>query len=144
MRTQLLSIVTCVAIATPAFADAKKDLAALAGKWQPVSMEQGGRKTPAEQLKSISLTIEGDKFTVAVDDKLDQGTLKLGKQDKLKTMDIIGTEGPNKGRTYPAIYQLEGDSLKICYNLEGDQRPTEFKAASGKLLLIEYKKAKKS
>lgn len=144
MRHFVLTLVAFASITVSAFADAKKDLAALAGKWQPVSMELGGYKTPAEQLKNISLTIEGDKFTVTVDDKLDKGTLKIDKKDKLKTMDIIGTEGPNKGKTYLAIYEQNGDTLRICYNLDGEQRPTEFKASGGKLLLIDYKRVKKS
>ena len=144
MRTTIMTLIIASLCCAPAFADAKKDLAALAGKWQPTSMELGGHQTPAEQLKNISLTIEGDKYTVAVDDKIDKGTLKLGKEDKLKTMDIIGTEGPNKGKTYPAIYELQGDTLRICYNLDGEKRPTEFKATGGKMLLIDYKRVKKS
>ena len=143
MRTFVLTVAACAMIAAPAFADAKKDLTAMAGKWQPTSLEMGGDKKSADELKNMSLTIEGDKYTVAVDDKIDKGTVKLDKKDKLKTMDITGTDGPNKGKTYPCIYELEGDSLKVCYALEeGSQRPTEFKAGKG-LLLITYKRVKK-
>ena len=45
--------------------------------------------------------------------------------------DITGTEGPNKGKTIPAIYEHKGDTLKVCYNLGGQERPTEFKSKSG-------------
>jgi hypothetical protein len=57
-------------------------------------------------------------------------------------MDIVGTEGPNKGKTFPAIYELEGDTLRICYALEGTKRPTEFKVTGEKVLLVTYKKTK--
>ena len=43
-------------------------------------------------------------------------------------MTITGTEGPNHGRTFPAIYELKGDTLRICYDLSGAKRPTEFKS----------------
>ncbi len=130
-------------IAASAFADAKKDSAALTGTWQPTSMVLGGNKTPADQLKNITMTITDGKYHVVVDGESDKGTLKLDKKDKLKTMDIVGTEGPNKGKTYPAIYELEGDTLKICYNLDGTTRPTEFKADKDKMLLISYQRQKK-
>jgi len=54
-------------------------------------------------------------------------------------MAITGTEGPNSGRTFPAIYELEGDTLRICYDLSGVKRPTEFKSIAGtRLYLVTY------
>jgi len=93
-------------------------------------------------LKQTSLTIESDKYHVVVSGQSDKGTLKVDSKAKPKTMDIVGTEGPNKGKTFPAIYELEGETLKICYALEGTKRPTEFKAAGEKVLLVTYKKVK--
>jgi uncharacterized protein (TIGR03067 family) len=143
MRKLFATLTLVAAFAAPALADAKKDLAALNGTWNPTSMELGGRKTPADQLKAITMTITDGKYNVTVDGQSDKGTLKLDKKDKLKTMDIVGTEGPNKGKTFPAIYELDGDTLKICYALEGDKRPTEFKASERQLLLVTYQRAKK-
>ena len=28
-----------------------------------------------------------------------------------KAMEVTGTDGPNKGKTFPAIYELKGDTL---------------------------------
>ena len=59
------------------------------------------------------------------------------------TMDIISTEGPNKGKTFLAIYELDGDTLKVCYDLTGKSRPTEFKTQKGVLhFLVTYQRAK--
>ena len=59
-------------------------------------------------------------------------------------MDITGTEGPNKGKTFQAIYELDGDTLKVCYDLSGKGRPTEFKTAEGtQLFLVIYTREKK-
>ena len=55
-----------------------------------------------------------------------------------------GVKGPNKGKTFPAIYELAGDTLRVCYDLSGKKRPTEFKTkADTKLYLVTYKRKKK-
>ena len=56
-------------------------------------------------------------------------------------MDVIGTDGPNKGKTFLAIYELEGDMLRICYDLAGKTRPTAFATEQGtKLFLVRYRR----
>ncbi len=58
-------------------------------------------------------------------------------------MDVHGTEGPNKGKTYPAIVQLSGDRMKICYDLSGKARPTRFESKPKTLLFLAgYKRVK--
>ncbi len=64
-------------------------------------------------LKTIKLVIKDDKYTVTVGEKTDQGTLKRDTKAKPMTLDIVGTEGPNKGKTILAIYELKGDTLKV-------------------------------
>lgn len=59
-------------------------------------------------------------------------------------MDVTGTDGPNKGKTIPAIYELDGDTLRICYDLSGKECPKEFKTEKNtKLYLVTYKKDKR-
>jgi hypothetical protein len=55
--------------------------------------------------------------------------------EKLKSMDVIGVKGPNAGMTFPAIYELAADTLRVCYDLSGKKRPTEFKTSAGTKLL---------
>jgi uncharacterized protein (TIGR03067 family) len=58
-------------------------------------------------------------------------------------MDITGTDGPNKGKTFPAIYELDGDTLKVCYDLSGKERPKALKTESGTMtFLVIYKRVK--
>jgi hypothetical protein len=58
-------------------------------------------------------------------------------------MTITVTEGPNPGKTYPAFYDLKGDALRICYDLSGAKRPTEFKSVTGtQLYLVTYNRQK--
>ena len=98
---------------------------------------------PDEIVKSVKLVIKDDKYTVTVGKQTDRGTVKLDTSAKPKTMDITGSEGPNKGKTILAIYERDGDTLRVCYDLSGKARPTEFKTKDGtQLFLVTYKREK--
>src|SRR5262249_2703273 len=70
-------------------------------------------------------------------------TYKLDKSKKPPEIDLTITDGGLKGQTFPAIYQLEGDTLKLCCAQPGQKRPTEFasKQESDTIFLI-LKRAK--
>lgn len=115
----------------------------LDGTWLPSSAELGGKPFPEEVRKTIKLVVKGDKYTVTVGEGVDEGTVKLTPTAKPKAMDVTGTEGPNKGKTFLAIYERKGDTLRVCYDLSGKKRPTEFKTEAGtQLFLVEYKRQK--
>ncbi len=123
--------------------DDKDDAKTMDGTWVPASAELAGDKWPDEFLKKMKLVTKGDKYTVTFGQVTDQGTVKLDPGKKPKSMDIIGTEGPNKGKTFLAIYELTKDELKVCYNLDGKERPTAFATKSGtQLFLVTYKREK--
>ena len=134
-----------VAASLSAFAaDPPDDAKAVQGSWTPARAELAGRPVADDVLKSISLKLENGKYEVFVGDKPDRGTYTIDSTTKPRSMTITGTEGPNNGRTYPAIYELKGDTLRICYDLSGAKRPTEFKSSAGtKLYLVTYNRKKK-
>jgi uncharacterized protein (TIGR03067 family) len=122
--------------------DAKKD-GPIEGTWLPSSAELGGKEFPDELRKTIKLVVKEDKYTVTIGAKVDKGTVKLNPSAKPKTLDITGTDGPNQGRTILAIYERDGDTLRICYDLSGKSRPTEFKTKEAtQLFLVTYKREK--
>ncbi len=114
----------------------------LDGTWIPVTAELGGQKLPDESLRSMNLILTNRTYLARVGEVRDQGLLKLGQSTKPGTMDITGTRGPNEGRTILAIYELNGDTLTICYALEGTVRPAVFNTgADAKLYLVTYQRA---
>ena len=73
----------------------------------------------------------------------DNGTITIDPAAKPKAMIVTGVTGPNAGKTFPAIYEFNGDTLRICYDLSGAKRPTEFSTTPGtKLYLVDYERAK--
>jgi uncharacterized protein (TIGR03067 family) len=112
----------------------------LDGVWLPTSAELGGKKFPDEVRKTIRLELKGKQYTAIVGTVRDDGTCKFDPSAEPKTLDITGTAGPNKGKTILAIYEREGDTLRVCYDLAGKRRPAEFKSDGSPLLfLVEYK-----
>jgi len=92
---------------------------------------------------TIKLVVKDDKYTVTVGKTVDQGTVKLNPAAQPKEMDITGTDGPNKGKTILAIYERDGDTLRVCYDLSGKGRPKTFKTKEGtQLFLVTYKREK--
>ena len=113
------------------------------GSWTPVKAELGGQPMEEAILKTISLKLGDGTYEVYVGDKPDKGTFKVDASAKPNSMDVTGTEGPNKGKTIPAIYELKDETLRICYDLSGVKRPTEFKSIAGtKLYLVTYNRKK--
>ncbi len=120
-----------------------KDGDTVQGTWVPSTAELGGKRFPDKVLKTIKLVVKDDKYTVTVGKAIDEGTVKLNPKAKPKEMNIIGTNGPNKGKTILAIYERDGDTLRICYDLSGKGRPSEFKTKEGtQLFLVTYKREK--
>jgi uncharacterized protein (TIGR03067 family) len=111
------------------------------GTWRPVAGDLGGKPFPDEILKTMRLLLADGKYTVMVGEQPDEGTIKLNPAKSPRAMDIVGTKGPNRGKTIPAIYELKGDTLRICYDLSGKSRPKGFKTVpGGQLFLVEYKR----
>ncbi|MGA2556308.1 MAG: TIGR03067 domain-containing protein [Verrucomicrobiota bacterium] len=133
-----------VAVSLSAFtADSPNDAKAVQGNWKPVKAELAGQPMPDAVLKMISLKLDNGKYEVFSGEEPDRGTYTLDSSSKPKSMIITGTEGPNHGKTFPAIYELQSDTLRICYDLSGAKRPTEFKTSAGtQLYLVTYHRKK--
>lgn len=119
------------------------DAKAVQGNWKPATAELAGQPMADAILKIISLKLDNGKYEVFVGAEPDRGTYTLDSATKPKSMTITGTDGPNSGKTFPAIYELKDDTLRICYNLSGAKRPTEFKSiAATRLYLVTYNRNK--
>ena len=122
-----VGIVLVMLIAITASAqDTAKEAKAMEGKWTPKSAEVAGQKLPDAQLKTITLELGKGTYTVTVGEAVDKGTVKVDATAKPKTLDIVGTDGPNKGKTILAIYEFKDDTLRVCYDLSGKNRPKDF------------------
>ena len=121
----------------------KKELEKFQGTWKFVSLEVDGNKLPEEGFKDARLVITGDKFTVSEGRVLHKGVFKVDVSKKPKTIDVTFTEGPEKGNTVRGIYELEGDTYKVCMTDTLKARPTEFASKPGSGHVLEVLKREK-
>jgi len=125
--------------------DMEKEFKKFHGVWTFESVEAGGKKAPADELKGATIIFEGHKFTVKKGDEVIQvGTHKLDPSKSPKSIDVTMTEGLNKGAVMLGIYEIDGDTLRVCFDEEGKKRPTEFKSPAGSQTFVNvHKRAKK-
>jgi uncharacterized protein (TIGR03067 family) len=112
------------------------DLDQLGGTWKVTAMSFDGKEVPADVARMMSYSFAKNKATArgrlaSAGDRFlpmagsDDYTVTLGKSGDLKTIDLKPT---GRGRTLVGIYDLDGDTLKLCIGYTG-QRPKQFSSA---------------
>ena len=138
-----LAVVLLVAADKPKDDAGKKELDKLQGTWSYVSFEMNGEKMPEDQIKRMSITYEGNKWTVKEGDKVVvSGTQKLDPSKKPHEVDSLIVEGDGKGTTILGIYEFNGDTMKACFDPAGKERPKSFTSKEGQFVGV-IKRAKK-
>ncbi|MGE3806292.1 MAG: TIGR03067 domain-containing protein, partial [Gemmataceae bacterium] len=100
---------------------------------------------PEEALKMIKFTITDDRFIIDVAGKAQEALFKINPGKEPKEIDVTPQEGPRKDKVGLGIYELNGDTLRICHREGGDGRPSEFKAdAKNRDGIITLKRVKKA
>jgi len=146
MRTLLALAVPVLLVAAEPVADAvKKDMTALEGDWTMVSGEREGEAFPDDLVKSgkrevkdgVSTATFGEAFTI-------KSKFTVDPAKKPKAIDFEVTDGDQKGTKLHGVYELDGDTLKLCLTTADSDRPTDFttKAGDGRTLTV-WKRAKK-
>ena len=109
------------------------------GTWKQIAYERDGVKDPLdEQGWEPRVTFVGDTFIVTLADGSTpiKGTYKLDPTREPKAVDWTDTFGEDEGKTFLAIYSLEGDRMVFCAADAGHERPTEFKTRPGQVLRV--------
>jgi uncharacterized protein (TIGR03067 family) len=125
MRRTLAGLVVSISFLGIANAqdDAKKELDKLQGKWKAEKVIFMGQEAPAQIVSKFTLTCKGSEF-IPSDNPDDVATIKLDITAKPKTIDLIEK---NK-KVSLGIYELDGDSLKLCFAEPGTDRPKTFES----------------
>ena len=149
MKAWLASLACCLVIAADdpkVSAQGKVDLDRMQGVWTRVSSESNGNKRLFGKPRPL-LIVAGDGFTFGPN--LDPERVQLDPDQAPKAIDLTPTgdsAGPLKGKTYPGIYKIEGDTLTLCLSIKpGSARPTKFDTIGNVLLVLDvYERSKPS
>lgn len=111
------------------------------GEWLPFQAELAGENPPGLVLARTEVAFRAGRYTVRFDREIaDQGSFVTGANTPHATLTLTGIKGHNAGRTIPAIYQVRGDRLRICYGLDGTL-PLSFAAGVGtRFYLVTYRR----
>src|SRR3954452_6398946 len=82
----------------------------LQGVWAVVAGEKAGQKAPEKDARSMTVEISRDSITFSRGDQRETFKISLNSAASPLQIDLTGEEGS----TRPGIYELTGDSLKLC------------------------------
>ena len=96
------------------------------GTWITAAVEVEGVPIDSWLFEDARLSISGDRFSLRnplpdADTRI-EGVFKLDATKTPKELDLI----LDSGKTIEEVYELEGNTLKICCPVSGGRRPTDF------------------
>lgn len=111
------------------------------GTWRAVAFEADGSPVAPQQYQDARLVIAGDRFTLwnplPDAEQRVEGTFRVDPSKAPKELDLH-LDG---GKTVREVYELEGDTLRVCYPVRGGDRPTSLEAGPGSgLALVVYRR----
>jgi uncharacterized protein (TIGR03067 family) len=111
-----------------------------AGAWRVVSMEAEGRPLPEAAFRDVRLSLEGAEFHMN-DARGDyRGAYSVDPSATPKTIDIVFTDGPGAGKVVLGVYELEGDTYRLCVGGADQPRPNELAGTRGSGHVLEVLK----
>jgi uncharacterized protein (TIGR03067 family) len=117
----------------------RKEYARFEGTWSFALVEVEGAKQPDVPFETHKVIIAKDgRFVVVQGPRITRGILKLDPTKTPKHFDFTVTDGPAKGRTTLAVYELDGDTYKFCGSIRNQGRPAALvsKPGSGTILQV--------
>jgi uncharacterized protein (TIGR03067 family) len=136
---QLLGCATLLAFVSVATADDKADARKLDGVYSVTSGERDGKPMAEADVMKCVVKITADRIT---------GTDKDGKEflNASYTIDETKKEETGKpchfvmktadGKTYRGMAEKSADGMKVVYQLDGGEAPTEFKTKDKQVMLV--------
>jgi uncharacterized protein (TIGR03067 family) len=109
----------------------KKELKKFEGTWTMVSAELSGVKVHNDVSKNIRVIIKGDTLMNKDRGTTTELTIVLDDPSKKpRAYSATGTRNGDKQSTV-GIYDMDGDTLKVCFTSEGGERPNVFSTKGG-------------
>jgi uncharacterized protein (TIGR03067 family) len=117
----------------------------LLGYWKVIACQLNGKWLPREIFMMFRYEITDGAFVIHWADlaypnwvgsfpKSDSGKI-TGAYDG-STLDFIPDKGPNKGKNYQGIYELDHDILKANFAFPGHDRPKAFLSEDGEVFEV--------
>ena len=104
----------------------------LRGVWQATAVTVSGQEIPRAEIGLLQLTLTRTRFTTSRgEETLFDSSYTADPTTSPMQIEMVGSGGDFEGQAALGIYDLEGETLRICYAMPGFGRPREFASAPG-------------
>jgi uncharacterized protein (TIGR03067 family) len=105
------------------------DTRAWQGTWKLVSCTYNGEP----QMADMQWLVNGNQYTIRLNRRPAEGPHWFKLDPKQKRIDVFHHDTPKGtyGGRLKGMYEIQGDSLKVCFDLKGQRYPTAFDAGRG-------------
>lgn len=111
----------------------KNSVSVLEGAWTVTSLEIDGKQMP---VGTARIVLKGDRFVTSGMGAAYEGTIAIDGKKKPKALDMTFHTGPEKGNKNLGIFEVRGDTWRLCLDMTGKSRPKEFASKPGVALEI--------
>jgi len=122
----------------------RDELDLLQGAWAVAELEMEGQTISGGMLANARVEITGNRFSSVGMGAVYEGTLTLDDSASPHHLNMQFDAGPEKGNTNLGIYELIGDTWKICLSTKGEVRPAAFAAPAGSGFVFETLRRRES
>jgi uncharacterized protein (TIGR03067 family) len=124
MKLPVASLTLLALLSAFARADNANESRKLDGTWKVVEAEKQGAKLPEKETMTLKVIIKEGKITIKDPDGDVDARLKVDATKKPAAIDFV--HGKDEKMAALGIYEFDGSKLKICWSIDGAQRPKEF------------------
>jgi uncharacterized protein (TIGR03067 family) len=105
------------------------DAANVQGTWNVTSVEREGTPLPSSAVKKLQMIFKDGTLTIMTDKdnsnaRVEKAKIVLHPSAKPKSLEM--TSDDKDKPTVRGIYDLDGDTLKMCWRTNGGARPAQF------------------
>jgi uncharacterized protein (TIGR03067 family) len=99
------------------------------GTWKMVSCTHDGEP----QKGDVQWIVKDNYYNIRLNGKTGEDPHTITLDAKQKHIDVFHHETPKGtwGGSFKGIYEIQGNTLKVCYDLKGERYPKSFEAGPG-------------
>jgi uncharacterized protein (TIGR03067 family) len=119
--------------AAPVFADlGMNDFRAMQGAWTLLYAEQGGGQLTYDMTGQGKMVVRGNGYWLGPQvPGAGKGQMVLNASRWPRQIDFTPYTGQYAGQTLRGIYEVNGDTQKVCFGAPGESRPMSFSTMPG-------------
>jgi len=115
----------------------KRDLDLLQGTWSVSELIVEGQALPASFHEEARVIVKGTRFVSKGMGADYEGTVEIDESKNPRHLTMKFDVGPEKGNTNLCIYELDGNTWRMCIATRGNIRPKDFVSPAGSGFAVE-------